>query len=222
MSFGLRRGRTLDPGDVAAPPLPPMPELGLPESARIDPREWFPEPSRPLEIEVGSGKGTFLLAQAAERPGVNFLGFEWTREFCEYAADRVRRAGLTNVRLANLDATEFLHWRCPDAIASVVHLYFPDPWPKKRHHKRRSLTPRFLADVHRVLGAGGDLRVVTDHDGYWAWMEARFAEVTGTGARFERLPFEAGGAGGELVGTNFERKYRREGRPFHAAVLRKR
>ncbi|MCC6661784.1 MAG: tRNA (guanosine(46)-N7)-methyltransferase TrmB [Phycisphaerales bacterium] len=228
MSFGLRRGRTLDPGAVAAPPFPPLPEHGLPGSARLDPRAWFPEPGSPLEIEVGSGKGTFLLARAAARPGVNLLGFEWAREFCDYAADRCRRAGLTNVRLVNGDATEFLHWRCPDAAASVVHLYFPDPWPKKRHHKRRSVTPRFLADVHRVLVPGGELRVVTDHDGYWSWMEERFAQVTGDAASFVRMPFEGGedggrgpgGGEGELVGTNFERKYRHQGRPFHATVLK--
>jgi tRNA (guanine-N7-)-methyltransferase len=226
MSFGLRRGRTLDPGDVAAPALPPLPDTPDPGASRLDPRRWFPNPALPLEIEVGSGKGTFLIRQASDRPGVNFLGFEWAREFHDYAADRCRRAGLSNVRLVNGDATEFLHWRCPDAIARVVHLYFPDPWPKTRHHKRRSVSDRFLKDVHRVLAPEGELRVVTDHDSYWTWMQdhfTRFTESPGDGVppAFIRLPFERGGADDELVGTNFERKYRREGRPFHAAVLRK-
>lgn len=227
MSFGLRRKRELDPGPVGVAALPPLPDSAVadPRGARIDPRAWFADPARPLEIEIGSGKGTFLLQAAAARPEVNFLGFEWAREFYEYAADRCRRAGLANVRLVNADATEFLHWRCPDSVARVIHLYFPDPWPKTRHHKRRSVSDRFLADAHRVLVPGGALRVVTDHDDYWAWMEEHFsrwcapASVNGLG--FIRQPFESPGAGGELVGSNFERKYRREGRPFHAGVLRK-
>jgi tRNA (guanine-N7-)-methyltransferase len=82
---------------------------------------------------------------------VNFLGIEWAREFYLYAADRVRRAGLKNVRMLRADATEFLRWRCPGGIVSVIHLYFSDPWPKKKHHKNRVVQDRFLAEVWRVL-----------------------------------------------------------------------
>jgi tRNA (guanine-N7-)-methyltransferase len=224
MSFGLSRGRVLDPGAVGltAEDLGPLPDdiLANPGAARVDPREWFGEPGRPLEIEIGSGKGTFLIQEAAERPGTNFLGIEWAREFYAYAADRLRRRGLGNVRLLNADATEFLHWRCPDAVARVIHLYFSDPWPKKKHHRRRVLSKRFLADAHRVLAPGGELRIVTDHDDYWAWMEEHFERCA---AMFERAAFDpARSGGGELVGTNFERKYRQEGRPFFAATLRRR
>ncbi len=244
MSFGLRRKRVLDVRGVGVGPdeLPPMPDE--PGAGRVDPRSWFPDPSRPFELEIGSGKGTFLLQQAALEPGTNYLGIEWAGEFYEYAADRVRRAGLENVRLLRGDAAEFIRWRCGNGVARVVHLYFPDPWPKTRHHKRRIVTEAFLGEVWRVLAPGGELRVVTDHEGYWEWMEERFEQVTGarvqesgvrgqgSGVRgqtseqrplFERVAFERpGSAGGaELVGTNFERKYRREGRPFHAAVLRK-
>lgn len=250
MSFGLGRGRALDPGAVGltADDLPPLPdrlfalrpegEPGPPpedvRAAWIDPRGWFPRPELPFELEIGSGKGTFVLEEGVRRPDVNFLGVEWAREFYLYAADRVRRRSLANVRLLNADATEFLHWRMPSGIVGVIHLYFSDPWPKVRHHKRRVVQDRFLADAHRALAAGGELRIVTDHDEYWAWMEDHFARWCGDGApgpgagpgRFDRVPFEdahrPGGAGeGELVGTNFERKYKREGRPFHAAVLRK-
>jgi tRNA (guanine-N7-)-methyltransferase len=237
MSFGLSRGRRLQPGQIGitAEDLGPLPDevATNPRAGWVDPRLWFSHPQRPLEIEIGSGKGTFLVQQAALKPQTNFMGFEWAREFFLYAADRCRRRALENIRLVNADATEFLHWRCPDAIARVIHLYFSDPWPKRRHHRRRVVQDRFLEDVQRVLEPGGELRIVTDHDEYWTWIQdhvARWSTArsgdTSNGSGnppFEQVPFarpESAGEG-ELVGSNFERKYRREGRPFHAVVLRR-
>lgn len=241
MSFGLGHGKPLSDEGVGVE-LPPLPD-GIaqdPDAGRLDPRQWFPEPDRPFELEIGSGKGTFLLQHASMHEEANFLGIEWAREFYLYAADRVRRrqqAGqLTHVRLLNTDATVFLRWRCPDAIVRVIHLYFSDPWPKPRHHKKRVVQDAFLADAWRVLEPGGELRVVTDHDDLWAWDEAHFAHWTGTehesperaGGGFPEVPFErlafekpASSGEGELVGTNFERKFRVEGRNFHACTLRK-
>lgn len=229
MSFGLRRGRALDVTGVAvrADELPELPDdpTSDPAGCRVDPRQWFADPTRSLEIEIGSGKGTFLIQQARARTDVSFLGIEWAGEFMAYAADRIRRHGLSNVRMLHADATEFLHWRAADRCATVIHLYFSDPWPKKRHHKRRVVQDRFLADVARVLEPGGELRIVTDHDDYWSWMEehfARWAPTDGAGS-FRRRPFVESGptSPGELVGSNFERKYAREGRPFHAAILQR-
>ncbi|MBX3359081.1 MAG: tRNA (guanosine(46)-N7)-methyltransferase TrmB [Phycisphaeraceae bacterium] len=231
MSFGLAKGREFDSTGIAVTDadLPPLPDsvLADPEAGRIDPRAWFPDPSREFEIEIGCGKGTFLVQQAAIQPQTNFLGIEWAREFFQYAADRVRRNGLRNVRMLGTDGTEFLRWRVPGSIARVIHLYFPDPWPKTRHHRRRTVQGPFLEQARRVLLPGGELRIVTDHDEYWQWMQREFALVTGPDAtperRFERREFERppSAGEGELVGTNFERKYRREGRPFNAVVLRK-
>jgi tRNA (guanine-N7-)-methyltransferase len=192
-----------------------------PEASRLDPREWFPHPDRRLELEIGSGKGTFLIQQAAIQTGVNFLGCEWSGEFYRYAADRIRRHELENVRMLKADAVEFVRFRCADAVAAVIHLYFSDPWPKKRHHKRRVVSDRALAAFHRILVAGGELRIVTDHDDLWTWCEEHAESNAGL---FERRPFEAttSAAAGELVGTNYERKFTREGRPFHAMTLVKR
>ncbi len=250
MSFGLGHGRALDPGwgvvAVSDAEMPALPDAIVrdPEAGRLDPRSWFAEPGLPFEIEIGSGKGTFLVQQAMLQPGVNFLGIEWAREFAWYAADRVRRRRerglLQNVRVLHGDATSFVRWRVPSGIVRVVHLYFSDPWPKQRHHKKRVVQDRFLGEVWRVLARGGELRVVTDHDGLWAWDMEHFvrwispagwgllaeygmAKKPDTGGPFSLVDFdrqESAGSG-ELVGTNFERKFRREGRDFYAGVLRK-
>src|SRR5690606_29720675 len=104
MSFGLGHGRELDdaPGVIGIAPseLPPLPDAIItdPTAGRMDFRAWFRDPALPLEVEIGSGKGTFLLEQAARSPGVNHLGIEWEGELYRYAADRLRRRGLANVR----------------------------------------------------------------------------------------------------------------------------
>lgn len=252
MSFNLGRGRTLDdaPGVVgvltAGPgaELPPLPDAALqdPRAGFVDLGEWFAPALRssPLELEIGCGKGTFLLEAARRAPGTRFLGIEWAREFYLYTADRVRRAGLANVRVLHADASEFLRWRCPDGCLGVVHLYFSDPWPKAKHHKNRVVQHRFLAEVWRTLVPGGELRVVTDHDELWAWNTDHFASWTTPGGAvppalrashalpalpFDLLPFSAPPwvGEGQAVGTNYERKKCVEpGKPPHAAVLRKR
>lgn len=203
-------GVGLDRGD-----LPPF------EEGRFDPRRFFAHPERPFEIEIGSGKGTFLLAEASASPGVNHLGIEQAGEFWRYAADRLRRHGLANVKVLWADAVEFIRHRVEDGVARTIHLYFSDPWPKARHHKRRVLQDRSLEDFHRVLEPGGELRLVTDHAELWAWYEAHAVRNAGT---WERLEFArpSHASEGEIVGTNFERKFREEGRTFHAMTLRRR
>lgn len=216
MSAGLSRKRSLDPGDweYVLTDLPPASE------GRVDPREWFADPSKPFELEIGSGKGTFLVQQAVLQRDTNFLGVEWAGAYAHHAADRLRRHQLQNVRMLLGDATEFItHW-CPDGIVDVVHLYFSDPWPKKRHHKRRVIQDTTLAQFERVLVTGGELRMVTDHDELWQWYEEHAAKHE---ARFERIDFNAPGSAGpsEVVGTNYERKFQIEGRAFRSMTLRK-
>jgi len=225
MSFGLARGRELDPNPIGITEaeLGPLPDdvATDPLCGRVDIRQWFARPESPLDIEIGCGKGTFLLQQATVDPSTNYLGIEWAREFWLYTSDRCRRQGVKNVRTLNTDASEFIHWRVPDESVRVIHLYFSDPWPKTRHHRRRVVQDRFLRDCHRVLARNGEVRIVTDHEEYWVWMEKHFALVEGTLFSREDFARAESAAEGEIVGTNFERKYRREGRPFHACVLRK-
>jgi len=222
MSFGLSRGKQTDLGryGVTMADLPPFREDD-PASTAVDPRTWFDHPDHPFELEIGSGKGTFLVQQAGQHPQTNYLGIEYAREFFVYAADRMRRHALENVRMLHADASEFVRFRLPQGIVSVIHLYFSDPWPKSRHHKRRVVQDATMEAFARVLVPNGDLHLVTDHPDLFAWYEDHAERHT---AIFERLPFNSpvSAGDGEVVGTNFERKYRREGRPFHAMTLRKR
>jgi len=214
VSYGLSRGKTLDVTGWGID----RSELPSFDAGPVDPRLWFPHPERPLEVEIGSGKGTFLLQEGQARPGVNLLGIEWAKEFWRYAADRLRRHGLPNVRLLHDDAAQFLRFRVPDGILSAIHLYFSDPWPKSRHHKRRVIQDESLRDFHRLLLPGAPLHLVTDHDELWAWYEEHESRHRDL---FERQPFSPPASAGEreVVGSNFERKYQREGRPFRAMTL---
>ena len=102
----------------------------------IDLNEIFKHPG-PVHIEVGSGKGTFLLNQAKAQPEANFLGIEWANKYYRHSVDRIRRWQMSNVRILRCDARDLIGRYLPADSISVFHVYFPDPWPKKRHHKRR-------------------------------------------------------------------------------------
>jgi len=167
----------------------------------------------PVELEIGMGKGTFLTEQSKARPDVNFFGIEYARWFWRYASDRLRRSGAKNVRTIRAEASFFLHEYVADASISVMHIYFPDPWPKARHHKRRLIQAPFVKEIERVLVRGGRLQVVTDHKDYFEQIEPVLAASNLRVIEYAR-PGSANE--GEFVGTNFERKYRREGRPFYA------
>jgi tRNA (guanine-N7-)-methyltransferase len=172
----------------------------------------------PVELEIGMGKGTFLVEQAKTRPETNFFGVEYARWFWRYGSDRLRRNHCDNARTVRAEAAYFLREFISDGSLAAVHIYFPDPWPKKRHHKRRLIQPGFLLELNRVLGPGGIVRIVTDHAEYFEQIEAVIA-----GSALVRQEYISAGAvgEGEIVGTNFERKYRRVGRPFHAIMAQK-
>jgi len=220
MSFGISKGRELDPGRIGRTreDLPPLPAPGEPPS--FDPRTWFDDPGRPFEIEIGSGKGTFLVQQAAIDPGTNFLGIEHAGEFARHAADRLRRHGLENVRLLWGDAVDLIRYRVRSGVVDVIHLYYSDPWPKSRHHKRRVVQRDSLRAFHRVLVPGGRLHLVTDHAELWDWYleHVAWAEAEGLFTRTEFVP-PTSAREGELVGTNYERKFVAEGRAKHAMTL---
>ena len=171
---------------------------------------------RPVELEIGMGKGTFLTEQAKARPDVNFFGIEWANWFWKYASDRLRRAGCAgNARTVRAEASFFLTEHVPPASLDVLHIYFPDPWPKAKQQKRRLIQPKFVPVMARAVRPGGRVQVVTDHKGYW---EENIEPTIKAAEGFKVVEYNRPGsaAEGEFVGTNFERKYRREGRPFYA------
>jgi tRNA (guanine-N7-)-methyltransferase len=172
----------------------------------------------PVEMEIGCGKGTFITDQARARAEVNFFGIEWANFYYRYAADRLRRHNCTNARMVRADAAFFVSEFLQDASLDVLHIYFPDPWPKKRHHKRRLIQANFLKQVERILKPGGRLQVVTDHQDYFEQIESVVRA-----SNLEVIDYNRPGSAGEgeFVGTNFERKYAREGRPFNAIAARK-
>jgi len=174
----------------------------------------------PVHIEVGTGKGTFLLGEARTQPEVDFLGIEWARKYYRYAVDRIGRWGVTNVRIIRTDAASFIGDFVPDDSVECFHIYFPDPWPKKRHHKRRFISADTLDHLLRCLTMGGRLRIATDHAEYFEVIEDL---ITGRADRLEQTEFTptAGAEAGEITGTNYERKYIKDKRQIYTIAAKK-
>lgn len=173
---------------------------------------------RPVEFEIGPGKGLFLVNAALRQPDHHFVGVEMARKFAHLAAERVAKKGLTNVRVVAGDGRRFLAQFVPEASLHAVHIYFPDPWWKKRHKKRRVFCEPFVQDVARTLRPGGDFRIATDVEEYFGVMQtlmARHPEF------LPQPPPEPNTPEHDLdYLTNFERKYRIQGRPIHRAHYR--
>lgn len=169
----------------------------------------------PLEIEFGSGKARFLIESGHRHPESNFLGVERNLSFYRVARGRLRKSRLENVRLLRADAVEFVPM-LPPSIVTAFHIYFPDPWPKKRQKKRRLLTAPFLALLADKAAAGGHLRVVTDHPDYALAIAEAVAAALAAGSPWEQRPWDSE----ELPpATHYEIKYTAAGRTFFRFLL---
>jgi tRNA (guanine-N7-)-methyltransferase len=173
----------------------------------------------PVELEVGSGKGLFLANAANANPDRNYLGVELARKYALKAAERIAKRGLTNVRVLPGDARRFLHEFVPAGSLEAVHLYFPDPWWKKRHKKRRVFCEPFVDDVASALRPGGDFFFSSDVEEYFGVMQA----IMSVREEFTPQPVQDPKAPEHDLDylTNFERKYRIEGRPIFRAHYRR-
>jgi tRNA (guanine-N7-)-methyltransferase len=174
---------------------------------------------RPVEIEVGFGKGLFLLSAAQTHPKINFLGVEIERKYQLYTATRIAKRNLVNVRLVCGDARFVLAEAVPPDSVEAVHVYFPDPWWKTRHRKRRLFTVDFVAACSRVLRPGGRLHVATDVEDYFT--EIRGLLTQQAELRESSTPLVKDAAYEQDYLTNFERKYRKAGKPIWRAVYEK-
>ena len=172
----------------------------------------------PLELEVGSGKGTFLVSESKIRPEVNFLGVEYARLYWRFAEARRRRNACENVRVVLAHAVTFIRDYLEDESLHAAHIYFPDPWPKTRHSKRRFVQPDRIELLARKLKPGARLQVVTDHAVYFEQIQKVVTDSSLTVVDFD-MPASA--LEQEIVGSSFERKYRREGRHLHAIAARR-
>lgn len=173
----------------------------------IDPLEWRNvfEQNKSVEIDVGCGRGAFLLWAAQQRPDSNFLGVDRLLARLRKVEKKIQRRGLANVRLARIEASYLITRLVPNDSVSAYHIFFPDPWPKRRHHPRRLFNATLVNELWRTLKTGGNVNVATDHAEYAGQIERVFSES----GRFKRVEVEPLP---EEARTEFELEFLAEGK----------
>ena len=225
-SFVLREGRLTAAQQRAFTALWPRYGVDWQPGTPLVPAALFDAP-RPVVLEIGFGNGESLAAQAAAEPDCNFLGLEVHRPGVGHLLLEIERLGLTNLRVMRADAVALLRRPpgtdagLPDGSLTRVQLFFPDPWPKTRHHKRRIVQPDFMRDVARVLAPGGRFHAATDWAPYAEHMLAvidalpeLFENTAGAGCYAERPA--------SRPPTKFERRGERLGHAVFDLLYRRR
>ena len=193
-----------------------------PESYEFTPADYF-SPIRveelfarqaPLEIDVGCGEGAFLVAMAKGNPQRNFLAVERLVGRVRKVCRRSARAGLDNVRVMCVESDYTVKHLLPAGSVSVFHVMFPDPWPKRKHHRRRLVNRGFLDAVRGALCDGGELRLTTDDVDYFQHMK----KVTAAHEGYSQEPWPDDPA---YPQTDFEKRFREQGLPIHRLLLRR-
>jgi tRNA (guanine-N7-)-methyltransferase len=173
----------------------------------------------PLEVEVGTGKGLFLRNAAGEHPAVDFLGIEIVHKYARFAAAGLVKVGIDNARVVSGDALRIFGELLPDSSLAAVHVYFPDPWWKKRHRKRRVMNEVFVAHVQRTLVPGGTLHFWTDVEEYYQVTLELLATTT---RLIGPIAVPESPAEHDLAyRTHFERRMRLSNEPVFRAEFRK-
>jgi tRNA (guanine-N7-)-methyltransferase len=168
--YGRRRGRPLRQGRQAlSESLLPRLSVALPEGAPLDPNALFAAPPAAVWLEIGFGGGEHLAEQAERHPEIGFLGSEVFENGIARLVGEIASRGLDNIRIFADDARLLLD-RLPPASLARVFILFPDPWPKRRHHKRRLVAPEALDRLAVIMQPGAELRLATDDRDYLAWM----------------------------------------------------
>jgi tRNA (guanine-N7-)-methyltransferase len=175
--------------------------------------------ANPVEVEIGCGKAKFLMARAAEFPHINFLGIDYVWKWMRFAVERTERRSLENIKFLRADAREAVEHGLAKATVSIFHIYFPDPWPKRRHRKRRIVTADFLRALYERLTDVGLIEMATDDRDYYLQMQGA-AVQSGMPWRSTRA-----GSGERLfparMKTNYEIKYAAVGKSLYYLELEK-
>ncbi len=217
--FGRRKGKRLRAGqaDLLEDLLP---RLRIDRTGPVDPRTLFARPVSEVRLEIGFGGGEHMLSEASAHPDVGHIGCEPFVNGMAKLLSSVQERGLDNVRLHDDDAVELID-RMADASVDRVVLLYADPWPKRRHHKRRFLSDETLARFARILRPGGEFRFASDIDHYVGWTLARVLrspDFVWTAERPDdwRRPWAG------WPGTRYEAKAIREGRvPSYLTMIRR-
>lgn len=210
-SYVLRQGRTTPAQQRGLEEL--YPKFGLPFTAgHLDFKSVFGREA-PLVLEIGSGMGETTAAIAMARPDTDFIAVEVHGPGVGSLLNRISSAELKNVRVIRHDAVQVLEHMVADGILAAIHLFFPDPWPKKRHHKRRLVQPPFAALAARKLAPGGRLHAATDWPDYAAHMSEVFSA--------EPLLQAADTGFAQRPATKFEARGKRLGHPIRDLYFRR-
>ena len=167
--------------------------------------ELFPHP-QPLEVELGCGDASFLVEYARRNPQTNFIGVERLLGRIQKLDKKGRRTGLTNTRGVRIESAYFLEYLLPPKSATALHIYFPDPWPKKKHRRHRLINENFPSLARKTLSPSGTVFLRTDDAYYFQQMN----EVFDAAKEFEKV--ETSAALAEIT-TDFERDFNAEGIP---------
>jgi tRNA (guanine-N7-)-methyltransferase len=173
-----------------------------------------------LELEIGAGKGKFLLYRAEILPDVNFIGIDYVWKYLKIGWQRAQKRELENLRFFKAEAIEVVRHLTPATSVSIFHIYFPDPWHKRKHHKRRYLTAEFVRLLHDRLVPGGLLELATDNFDYYMWLQAMLIEA-GEDLWSRRREQKNERILNPEMKTNFELKYEAEGRELYFLELAK-
>jgi tRNA (guanine-N7-)-methyltransferase len=175
----------------------------------LEPARLFARPAA-LEVEIGAGKGDFVVERARQFPQCNFLAIERDAVVFRYLMQRCVRSGLANLRAVRADARSVVNLMLPAGGVRAYHVYFPDPWPKNRHSKHRLFSPALVAGIARSLAPEGRLYVATDVQWYFQRIDSLLEE-----RGFRVTEDDAGGA----AQTGFGRKFRALGLPIYSACF---
>ncbi len=188
---------------------PVQPVAGqAPADTIIRPASWMdPMPlaslfslQQPIQADIGCGKGAFLLASAKANPGINYLGIDRMLRRIRKVNRKAVREGLANIRLLRAEASYAIRYLVPANTLSAAYIFFPDPWPKRRHHKHRLFTPQFLDTLHATLRSAAPVHVSTDNMQYAEAIQ----RLLKADPRFEEIPVPAEV---DAMKTDFEKEY---------------